>query len=134
MIIFDVDLTPSQQRNWEELTGLAVIDRQEVILDIFASRAHTKEARLQVGLARMEYSLPRLKRAWTHLERQRGGAGLRGGPGELQLEVDRRVVTERIRHFKHQLVEVRKQRKVQRKSAPRPSDPGGGNRRLHQCR
>ena len=115
VLIFDVELTPSQQRNWEELTKLAVIDRQEVILDIFASRAHTKEARLQVGLARMEYSLPRLKRQWTHLERQRGGAGLRGGPGELQLEVDRRVVTERIRRFKRQLVEVRKQRAVQRK-------------------
>lgn len=116
VIIFDVDLTPSQQRNWEEETKLAVIDRQEVILDIFASRAQTKEARLQVGLARMEYSLPRLRRAWTHLERQKGGAGLRGGPGELQLEVDRRIVVDRIRHFKHQLAEVRKQRKVQRKS------------------
>lgn len=116
VIIFDVELTPSQQRNWEEETKLAVIDRQEVILDIFASRAQTKEARLQVGLARMEYSLPRLRRAWTHLERQKGGAGLRGGPGELQLEVDRRIVVDRIRHFKHQLTEVRKQRQVQRKS------------------
>lgn len=116
VIVFDVDITPSQQRNWEKLTELAVIDRQEVILDIFASRAQTREARLQVGLARMEYSLPRLKRAWTHLERQRGGAGLRGGPGELQLEVDRRVVTERIRRFKQQLKEVRQQRQVQRKS------------------
>lgn len=116
VIVFDVDLTPSQQRNWEEETKLAVIDRQEVILDIFASRAQTKEARLQVGLARMEYSLPRLRRAWTHLERQKGGAGLRGGPGELQLEVDRRIVMDRIRHFKHQLKEVRKQREIQRKS------------------
>ena len=115
VLIFDFDITPSQQRNWEELTSLAVIDRQEVILDIFASRAHTKEAQLQVGLARMEYSLPRLRRAWTHLERQRGGAGLRGGPGELQLEVDRRVVVERIRRFKRQLKEVRQQRAVQRK-------------------
>ncbi|MCL5270949.1 MAG: GTPase HflX, partial [bacterium] len=115
VLIFDVELSPSQQRNWEEFAGIAVIDRQEVILDIFASRARTKEARLQVGLARMEYSLPRLRRAWTHLERQRGGAGMRGGPGELQLEVDRRVVMDRIRRFKQQLAEVRKQREVQRK-------------------
>ena len=115
VLIFDADLSPSQQRNWEELTKIAVIDRQEVILDIFASRARTKEARLQVGLARMEYSLPRLHRAWSHLERQRGGAGLRGGPGELQLEVDRRVAVDRIRRFKRQLAEVRKQREVQRK-------------------
>lgn len=116
VLIFDVDLSPSQQRNWEEFSGLPVIDRQEVILDIFAGRARTREARLQVGLARMEYSLPRLRRQWSHLERQRGGAGLRGGPGELQLEVDRRVVVDRIRRFKHQLAEVRKQRSVQRKS------------------
>ncbi|HOE95579.1 MAG TPA: GTPase HflX [Candidatus Sumerlaeota bacterium] len=116
VIIFDTDLSPSQQRNWEELTGVAVIDRQEVILDIFAGRAQTREARLQVGLARMEYSLPRLRRAWTHLERQRGGAGMRGGPGELQLEVDRRVVMERITRFKRQLAEVRKQRAVQRQA------------------
>jgi GTP-binding protein HflX len=116
VLIFDVDLSPSQQRNWEKFAEVAVIDRQEVILDIFAGRAQTKEARLQVGLARMEYSLPRLRRQWTHLERQRGGAGLRGGPGELQLEVDRRVVTDRIRRFKQQLAEVRKQRRVQRKS------------------
>lgn len=115
VLIVDFELTPSQQRNWEEETELAVIDRQEVILDIFASRAQTKEAMLQVGLARMEYSLPRLQRAWSHLERQRGGAGMRGGPGELQLEVDRRVVVERIRRFKRQLAEVRKQRHVQRK-------------------
>ena len=116
VIIFDIDLSPSQQRNWEEFANIAVIDRQEVILDIFASRAQTREARLQVGLARMEYSLPRLRRAWTHLERQRGGAGLRGGPGELQLEVDRRIVTDRIRNFRRQLAEVRKRRQVQRKS------------------
>jgi GTP-binding protein HflX len=114
VVIFDAALSPSQQRNWEQFSELAVIDREEVILDIFAGRARTKEARLQVGLARMEYSLPRLRRAWTHLERQRGGAGLRGGPGELQLEVDRRVVENRIRQFKKQLAEVRKQRAVQR--------------------
>ncbi len=121
VLIFDFDLSPSQQRNWEKFTERAVIDRQEVILDIFAGRAQTREARLQVGLARMEYSLPRLRRAWTHLERQRGGAGLRGGPGELQLEVDRRVVMERIARFRKELRQVRMQRQVQRKSrATRP--------------
>lgn len=72
LIVFDEALSPAQQRNWEELSGLAVIDRQEVILEIFADRAHTREAILQVALARMEYSLPRLTRAWTHLSRQRG--------------------------------------------------------------
>jgi len=116
VLILDADLSPSQQRNWEEFSGIAVIDREEVILDIFAGRAQTREARLQVGLARMQYSLPRLKRAWTHLERQRGGAGLRGGPGELQLEVDRRRVLERIARLRRELKEVRKQRQTQRKS------------------
>ena len=116
VLVFDIDLSPSQQRNWEKFTELAVIDRQEVILDIFAGRARTREARLQVGLARMQYSLPRLRRAWSHLERQRGGAGLRGGPGELQLEVDRRVVTDRIARLKRELAEVRKQRRVQRQA------------------
>jgi GTP-binding protein HflX len=116
VLIFDFDLSPSQQRNWEKFTEIAAIDRQEVILDIFAGRAQTKEARLQVGLARMQYSLPRLRRAWTHLERQRGGAGHKGGPGELQLEVDRRIVLDRITRFKRELKEVRRRRAVQRKS------------------
>ena len=75
VIVFDEALSPAQQRNWEELSGLAVIDRQEVILEIFADRAHTREATLQVALARMQYSLPRLTRAWTHLSRQRGKGG-----------------------------------------------------------
>jgi len=85
VIIFDKELSPAQQRNWEEESGIAVIDRQEVILDIFADRAQTREAVLQVALARMEYSLPRLTRAWTHLSRQRG-KGKMGGEGETQLE------------------------------------------------
>src|SRR5246500_3004343 len=83
-IIFDNELSPAQQRNWEAMVGIPVIDRQEVILDIFARRAQTKEARLQVNLARMEYSLPRLTRAWRHLNRQAGGLGGKGG-GESQL-------------------------------------------------
>lgn len=80
-LIFDNALSPAQQRNWETLSGVCVIDRQEVIIDIFARRARTREARLQVELAQLEYSLPRLKRAWTHLDRQAGGIGGRGEGG-----------------------------------------------------
>ena len=92
---------------------MAVIDRQEVILEVFADRAHTREAVLQVALARMEYSLPRLTRAWTHLSRQRG-KGAMGGEGETQLEQDRRVVRDRIAHLKEELAQVVRQRGVQR--------------------
>src|SRR5438552_632453 len=114
VIVFDEALSPAQQRNWEELSGLAVIDRQEVILEVFADRAHTREAVLQVALARMEYSLPRLTRAWTHLSRQRGKGGL-GGEGETQLEQDRRIVRDRIAHLKVELSEVVQQRGIQRR-------------------
>jgi GTPase len=113
LIVFDEALTPAQQRNWEEMSGVAVIDRQEVILEVFADRAHTREAILQVALARMEYSLPRLTRAWTHLSRQRG-KGAMGGEGETQLEQDRRIVRNRISHLKEELIKVRQQRSVQR--------------------
>jgi GTP-binding protein HflX len=113
VIVFDSALSPAQQRNWEELAEMAVIDRQEVILEVFADRAHTREAVLQVALARMEYSLPRLTRAWTHLSRQRGKGSL-GGEGETQLEQDRRVVRNRIAHLKEELAEVVRQRGVQR--------------------
>ena len=114
VIVFDAGLSPAQQRNWEELSGLAVIDRQEVILEVFADRARTREARLQVALARLEYSLPRLTRAWTHLSRQRGRGSL-GGEGETQLEQDRRVVRDRIAHLKEELEGVVRQRGVQRR-------------------
>src|ERR1019366_9063364 len=113
VIVFDSALPPGQQRNWEELAGMAVIDRQEVILEVFADRARTREAVLQVALARMEYSLPRLTRAWTHLSRQRG-KGAMGGEGETQLEQDRRVVRNRIAHLKEELAAVVRQRGVQR--------------------
>jgi GTPase len=113
VIVFDSALSPAQQRNWEEMAGMAVIDRQEVILEVFADRAHTREAVLQVALARMEYSLPRLTRAWTHLSRQRG-KGAMGGEGETQLEQDRRVVRDRIAHLKEELAKVVRQRGVQR--------------------
>jgi len=110
LVIFDDDLSPSQQRNWEELSGLTVIDRQEVILEIFSERAFTREAVLQVGLARMQYSLPRLARSYTNLSRQRGGArGNRGG-GEMQLELDRRVILDKIDKLKEELDKVRRHR------------------------
>ncbi len=122
VIVFDEALSPAQQRNWEELAGMAVIDRQEVILEIFADRAHTREAILQVALARMEYSLPRLTRAWTHLSRQRGKGAL-GGEGETQLEQDRRIVRDRIAHLKLELASVVKQRGVQRQRRQRVPVP-----------
>lgn len=122
VIVFDEALSPAQQRNWEELSGLAVIDRQEVILEIFADRAHTREAILQVALARMEYSLPRLTRAWTHLSRQRGKGAL-GGEGETQLEQDRRIVRDRIAHLKRELANVVQQRDVQRRKRQRVPVP-----------
>ena len=123
-IIFDDDLGPSQQRNWETLSNKCVIDRQEVILDIFADRAETREAVLQVGLARMVYSLPRLTRAWTHLSRQRGGSKGTRGEGETQLEVDRRIVLTKISRMKRELEQVQKQRATRRKrreSVPMPT-------------
>ena len=123
-IVFDDDLSPSQQRNWEESSEICVIDRHEVILDIFAARASTREALLQVGLARMEYSLPRLTRAWTHLSRQRGGSRGTRGEGETQLEADRRVVLRKITRMKKDLKQVRLQRGVQRhrrRSVPMPT-------------
>lgn len=122
LIVMDESLSPAQQRNWEKLSGLAVIDREEVILDIFADRASTREAVLQVALARMEYSLPRLTRAWTHLSRQRGKGGM-GGEGETQLEQDRRLVNDRIVKLKRELGEVRKQRGVQRHKRQRVPVP-----------
>jgi GTP-binding protein HflX len=118
VIVFDEALTPAQQRNWEKLSELAVIDRQEVILQVFADRAQTREAVLQVALARMEYSLPRLTRAWSHLSRQRGSGGM-GGEGETQLEQDRRLVNDRIVALKRELVDVRKQRSTQRQRRQR---------------
>jgi GTP-binding protein HflX len=116
VLVFDDPLSPSQQRNWEELADLAVIDRQEVILDIFAERAETREAALQVALARATYALPRLQRRWTHLHRQRGAAGGQGmrGEGEQQLELDSRMVRTQITRLKEQIEEVKQRRQVQR--------------------
>jgi len=113
VVIFDNDLSPAQMRNLEKATGVKVLDRSELILDIFATRARTAEARLSVELAQLEYALPRLKRMWTHLSRYTGGIGLRG-PGETQLEEDRRLVDYRIRDLRARLAEVqsRKEREV----------------------
>ncbi|MGE3809726.1 MAG: GTPase HflX [Gemmataceae bacterium] len=117
VVIFDNDLSPAQVRNLEKATSVKVLDRSELILDIFATRARSVEARLQVELAQLEYSLPRLRKMWTHLSRYRGGIGLRG-PGETQLEEDRRLVGERIRDLKQKLgvVQQRKEREVRSRS------------------
>ncbi len=114
-IAFDDDLSAAQERNWDRLSGRITIDRQEVILRIFEMHASTREARLQVELARSEYMLPRLRRAWTHLSRQRGGMKGTRGEGEKQLEADRRVVQERIAAIKRELFSVGEQRDLRRK-------------------
>ncbi len=121
-VVFDNMLSPAQQRNWEAFSTYTTIDRQEVILDIFGSRAQTKEAKLQVELARMEYNLPRLKKAWSHLGRQSGGGGggaAQRGEGEQQIELDRRMVRDRITALKRELKEVRANRANQRKERNR---------------
>ncbi|MEQ8820235.1 MAG: GTPase HflX [Sumerlaeia bacterium] len=124
VVIFDCELSPSQQRNWEKLVdNVACIDRRQVILDIFGARATTKESRLQVDLAIMEYSLPRLKRAWTHLERQRGGGGFVGGAGEAQIEIDRRLVRDKIAATKRELKHVQSHRETVRKGRRRDGLP-----------
>lgn len=115
LIVFDEELSPSQQRNWEQLSKLTVIDRQEVILDIFAKRASTREAVLQIELAQTEYMLPRMKRAWTHLQRQEGRVGVRGGEGEKQIEIDSRLLRKRIAKLKQELETIRRRRAEQRK-------------------
>ena len=115
LVIFDDELSPSQGKNIEDATGCRVMDRAEVILDIFATRARSREARMQVELAQLEYMLPRLTRMWAHLEKMRGGIGLRG-PGETQLETDRRLIGHRIRVLKERMVEVKRSREVQRQS------------------
>jgi GTP-binding protein HflX len=114
MVIFDDDLSPAQMRNLEKALGRKVVDRSELILDIFARRAQSREARLQVELAQLEYTLPRLTGMWKHLERQAGGIGTRG-PGETQLETDRRIVRERIARLKKELQAVEREREVQRR-------------------
>ena len=129
VIVIDNGLAPSQQREWEKLADLCVIDREEVILDIFAKRAHTREARLQVELARMQYALPRLARMWGHLDRESAGSGggasggASRGMGEKQIEVDRRLAYQIIDRAKREIEIIRKQRKTQRKEREKFETP-----------
>lgn len=114
-VIFDDELTPTQLRNIEKELECKILDRTNLILDIFARRAQTAHAKTQVELAQYQYMLPRLTRMWTHLERQRGGIGLRG-PGETQIETDRRIILDKIARLKEQLIKIDKQKATQRKS------------------
>jgi GTP-binding protein HflX len=118
LALFDEELSPAQGKNLEDLTGLRIMDRAELILDIFATRARTAEAKMQVELAQLQYMLPRLTRMWAHLSRIRGGVGMRG-PGETQLETDRRMIRVRIARLKKDLAQVRAQRETQRKGRGR---------------
>ncbi len=118
IVVFDDELSPSQSKNIEDAIGQRVVDRAELILDIFATRARTAEAKTQVELAQLEYMLPRLTRMWTHLEKFRGGIGVRG-PGETQLETDRRLISHRIKLLREKLREIEKGRAVQRSSRRR---------------
>ena len=114
-ILFDQSLSPAQQRNLERATGLPVNDRTLLILEIFGQRARSHEGKLQVELAKLQYLSTHLVRRWSHLERQRGGIGNRGGPGETQIELDRRMISDSIKRTKERLERVKKQRKVQRR-------------------
>jgi len=118
-VLFDQALSPAQQRNLERHFGVAVADRTMLILEIFAARAQSHEGKLQVELAQLQYLSTRLVRRWSHLERQRGGIGTRGGPGEAQIELDRRMIGERIKAVKERLVKVKRQRSTQRRSRER---------------
>lgn len=118
-ILFDQSLSPAQQRNLERHMGLPVNDRTLLILEIFAQRARSHEGKLQVELARLQYLSTRLVRRWSHLERQRGGIGTRGGPGETQIELDRRMISDAIKRTKERLTKVKKQRSTQRRQRDR---------------
>jgi GTP-binding protein HflX len=123
LAIFDHALTPSQQRNLEIALGIEVFDRTRLILEIFAQRAHSYEGKLQVELAKLTHLSTRLVRGWTHLERQKGGIGLRGGPGETQLELDKRLLDQKIRQVQKRLEKVEKQRNQSRNARKRARAP-----------
>lgn len=118
-VLFDQSLSPAQQRNLERHIGLPVNDRTLLILEIFAQRARSHEGKLQVELAKQQYLSTRLVRRWSHLERQSGGIGLRGGPGETQIELDRRMINDSIKRIKERLVKVKRQRNTQRRRRER---------------
>ena len=115
LLVFDFELTARQIANIRSLTGLSVVDRVHVILEIFAKHARTKEAKIQIEIARLQYMLPRLAGFWTHLNRQRGGVGVLGGEGEKQIELDRRIIREKIEFYKEELINLEKQRVVRKK-------------------
>ncbi|NOT15407.1 MAG: GTPase HflX [Methylotenera sp.] len=117
--VFNHDLTPSQQRNLERLLAVRVVDRTGLILDIFSQRAQSHEGKLQVELAQLEHLSTRLVRGWTHLERQKGGIGVRGGPGESQLELDRRMLRVRVKQLREKLLKLKAQRGMQRRARQR---------------
>jgi GTP-binding protein HflX len=117
--VFNHDLTPSQQRNLERFLQARVVDRTGLILDIFGQRAQTHEGKLQVELAQLEHLSTRLVRGWTHLERQKGGIGVRGGPGETQLELDRRMLRVRVKQLREKLAKLKSQRGMQRRARKR---------------
>jgi GTPase len=123
LVIVDDELAPNTQRSMEEMLGRRVVDRTLLILDIFAQRARTHEGRVQVELARLEYLLPRLTRAWTHLERQAGRIGVRAGPGETQIEIDRRLIRTRISALKREIEGIRVHRASQRQARERAGVP-----------
>jgi GTP-binding protein HflX len=123
LVIVDGQLTPGQQRNLEKAWGTKVLDRTGLILEIFGARARTKEGSLQVELAHLTYQKSRLVRSWTHLERQRGGFGFLGGPGETQIEADRRAIGDRIAKLKRELVEVKRTRELHREARRRVPFP-----------
>ncbi len=114
-LVFDFELSASQMKNIKQLTGLNILDRNNVILEIFAQHARTKEAKIQIEISRLKYLLPRLPSLWTHLSRQRGGIGVRSGEGEQQIELDRRMVRTRIEHFEKLLENIKKSRTEQKK-------------------
>jgi len=115
LLVFDCELTSSQIRNIKKISGLSVVDRCHIILEIFSEHARTKEAKIQIEISRLQYILPRLAGFWSHLGRQKGGIGVRGGEGEQQIELDRRIIRDRIAFFKKELKEVEKSRIEQRK-------------------
>ena len=123
LLIINSSITPIQQRNLEKKLKIKVIDRTALILEIFGERAQTKEGKLQVELAHLTYQRSRLVRSWTHLERQRGGAGFLGGPGETQIELDRRIIDDKIIRIKKDLEKVRQTRELQRSARKRVPYP-----------
>ncbi len=123
LVFLDHPLAPSQQRNLEQLLNCRVLDRSELILEIFAERARSYEGKLQVELAQLQHFSTRLKRGWTHLERQQGGIGIRGGPGEKQLEIDRRLLGQRIKALNERLTRVERQRQQGRKARLKSATP-----------